>query len=195
MLFRSTSITGTNTVNTGSAHGLVDNDVIVFGSTTNGITAGTAYFVKSVPSTTSITLSYFHDGAEINTLTAGAVSITSRANSGVGATLTNAGTQVALTIDGVALASTNRVLVQGQTTAYQNGVYTVTNIGSGSTNWVLTRSSDTNKYDPISDTGLGDGDYFFVQSGNTGKGDSYVLSTSGTIVFGTTNLKIGRAHV
>lgn len=183
-----TSITGTNTVNTGSAHGLAENDVIVFGSTTNGITAGTAYFVKTVPSSTSITLAYFHDGAEINTLTAGSVSITSRANSGVGATLTNSGTQVALTIDGVALASTNRVLVQGQTTAYQNGVYTVTNIGSGSTNWVLTRSSDTNKYDPISDTGLGDGDYFFVQAGNTGKGDSYVLSTAGTIVFGTTNL-------
>lgn len=183
-----TSITGTNTVNTGSAHGLAENDVIVFGSTTNGITAGTAYFVKTVPSSTSITLAYFHDGAEINTLTAGSVSITSLANSGVGATLTNSGTQVALTIDGVALASTNRVLVQGQTNAYQNGVYTVTNIGSGSTNWVLTRSSDTNKYDPISDTGLGDGDYFFVQAGNTGKGDSYVLSTAGTIVFGTTNL-------
>jgi hypothetical protein len=115
-------------------------------------------------------------------------SITSRVNAGVGATLTNSGAQAALTIDGVALALTNRVLVQGQTSAFQNGVYTVTTVGSGSTNWVLTRATDANTYDPRSDTALGEGDYFFVQSGTAAKGDSFVLATSGTIVFGTTNL-------
>lgn len=62
--------------------------------------------------------------------------------SGVGATLTNSGTQAALTIDGVALAVGNRVLVKDQATALQNGIYTVTNIGSISTNWVLTRAID-----------------------------------------------------
>lgn len=62
--------------------------------------------------------------------------------SGVGATLTNSGTQAALTIDGVALAVGNRVLVKDQATVLQNGIYTVTNIGSISTNWVLTRAID-----------------------------------------------------
>lgn len=62
--------------------------------------------------------------------------------SGVAATLTNSGTQAALTIDGVALAVGNRVLVKDQATALQNGIYTVTNIGSISTNWVLTRATD-----------------------------------------------------
>ena len=62
--------------------------------------------------------------------------------SGVGATLTNSGTKAALTIDGVALSSNNRVLVKDQTTTYQNGVYYVSVVGNGSTNWVLVRSSD-----------------------------------------------------
>ena len=62
--------------------------------------------------------------------------------SGVGATLTNSGTQSMLVIDGVTLAVGNRVLVKDQTAALQNGMYTVTSIGSVSTNWVLTRAND-----------------------------------------------------
>ena len=182
-----TSISGGNTVNTGSAHGLSSGAVIVFNSTTNGITAGTPYFVKTA-TTLSITLSLTYNGAEITTLTNGVISLSSRANSGVGATLINAGAQAAISIDGVALNLGDRVLVDQQASAFQNGVYTVTTVGTGSTNWVLTRSSDTNTYAPNSTSALGEGDYFFVTNGNTGKGDSFVLTTSGTIVFGTTNL-------
>ena len=63
---------------------------------------------------------------------------------GVGATLTNSGTQSTLVIDGVTLAAGNRVLVKDQTAALQNGIYTVTNTGSTNTNWILTRSNDYN---------------------------------------------------
>lgn len=190
-----TSITGTNTVNTGSAHSLSENDVIVFGSTTNGITAGTAYFVKSTPSPTSITLTLTYDGAEITTLTAGAVSITSLANAGVGATLVNAGAKAALVIDGVTVSATQRVLVYSQTNAYENGVYVVSVVGTpdpGGTNWVLTRASDADKYGPLSTTRLGQNDAFFVTGGNTGAGETYLLSNSGTIVFGTTGLSFNQ---
>ena len=184
-----TTITGGTTLTTGSAHGLAVNDVISFGVTTNGIIAGTAYFVKTVPSSTSITLTLTYSGAEITTLTNGTgLSITSRANAGVGATLTNAGAQAALSIDGVSLSVGNRVLVYNQASAFQNGVYTVTTVGSGSTNWVLTRSSDTNTYSPTSTSALGEGDYFYVQSGNTGAGESYVMTTTGPIIFGTTGI-------
>lgn len=62
--------------------------------------------------------------------------------SGVGATLTNAGAQSALTIDGVLTVVGDRVLVKNQTTTFQNGVYTVTVVGTGATNWVLTRAMD-----------------------------------------------------
>ena len=105
---------------------------------------------------------------------------------GVGATLTNAGTQVALVIDGVTLNTNDRVLIYNQTNQYENGVYTVTNTGSGSTNWVLTRATDADTYDPFSPNSLGQGDAFFVTSGNTGAGETYICNTVGTITFGTT---------
>jgi hypothetical protein len=72
---------------------------------------------------------------------------------GVGATLTNSGTQAALVVDGVTLVVGNRVLVKDQATALQNGIYTVTNIGSVSTNWILTRTTD---YDSVAQTVRGD---------------------------------------
>lgn len=63
---------------------------------------------------------------------------------GVGAFLTNSVAQAALVIDGITLVIGNRVLVKDQTVGFQNGIYTVTNVGSTSTNWVLTRASDYN---------------------------------------------------
>jgi hypothetical protein len=110
------------------------------------------------------------------------------AGDGVGATLTNAGTQAALVIDGVTLSVNDRVLVYTQTNATQNGVYVVTSVGSVSTNWVLTRSSDTNTYGIVGPTTLSEGSTFFVQQGTTGAGETYTCNTQGVIVFGTTNI-------
>jgi hypothetical protein len=78
--------------------------------------------------------------------------------------------------------------VYQQTDQTQNGVYVVTNTGSGSTNWVLTRSDDTDTYGPSDPDALGAGDAFFVQQGATGAGELYVCNTEGTITFGTTNI-------
>jgi len=108
--------------------------------------------------------------------------------SGVGATLTNAGTQEALVVDGVSVDSDDRVLVYEQTTQTQNGVYVVTHKGSPTSNWVLTRSSDTDSAGPSSPNALGKGDAFYVREGVTGAGELYVMNTEGTIVFGTTNI-------
>lgn len=105
---------------------------------------------------------------------------------GVGATLTNAGAQTALVLDGVTLSVNDRVLIYQQTTQTQNGIYVVTNVGSGSTNWVLTRSSDANTYVNASPTGLSEGSTVFVQEGATGAGETYTCTTQGTITFGTT---------
>lgn len=105
---------------------------------------------------------------------------------GVGATLTNAGTLGAFTPDGIVAQVGDRILIYGQTDQTQNGVYTVTTVGDGSTPWVLTRATDADTYGGNSTTKLGQGSYFFVKSGNTGAGESYTCTTSGTIVFGTT---------
>jgi len=110
----------------------------------------------------------------------------SNGTAGVGATLTNSGAQAALAIDGVNMSTNDRVLVWQQTAPAQNGVYVVTTVGSGATNWVLTRSSDADTYSPADTGGLGGGDYFYVQSGSTGAGDSYICTNDGTITFGTT---------
>jgi len=107
-------------------------------------------------------------------------------SSGVGATLTNAGTQAALVIDGVTLNTNDRVLIYSQTNAYENGVYTVTNTGSASTNWVLTRATDADSYGASDPNALGEGDAYFVKEGDTGAGELYVMNTSGVITFGTT---------
>jgi hypothetical protein len=108
--------------------------------------------------------------------------------SGVGATLTNAGTQVALVIDGVTLSVSDRVLIYTQVNQTQNGIYVVTNVGSGSTNWVLTRSSDADTYVINSAAGLSEGSTVFVQQGATGAGETYTCNTTGVITFGTTNI-------
>ncbi len=105
---------------------------------------------------------------------------------GVGATLTNAGTQAALTIDGVLMTVGKRVLIYNQTNQFENGVYTVTTVGTGSTNWVLTRATDANTYGLRDPNALGYNDAFFVTNGNTGAGETYVCTTTGTITFGTT---------
>jgi hypothetical protein len=108
--------------------------------------------------------------------------------SGVGATLTNNTTQAALTADGIAVDNGDRILFYEQTDATQNGVYVVTDKGSASTNWVLTRSDDTDSYGLTSPNNLGEGSTFFVQSGDTAAGETYVCNNVGTITFGTTNI-------
>ena len=107
---------------------------------------------------------------------------------GVGATLTNASTQAALVIDGVTMVVADRVLIYEQTDQSQNGVYTVTDIGSVSTNWVLTRATDADSYGASDKNAFGEGDAFYVQEGAAGAGELYVMNTTGTITFGTTNI-------
>ena len=86
----------------------------------------------------------------------------SNGTSGVGATLTNAGTQAAFTTDGTTPSLNDRILVKDQTTTSQNGIYTLTTVGSGSTNWVLTRAVDFDT--PVEIAG---GDFTFVDNGTT----------------------------
>ena len=105
---------------------------------------------------------------------------------GVGATLTNAGTLVAFTPDGTVASAGDRILVYNQTNPAENGVYTVTTVGSGSVAWVLTRATDADTWGINSPNKLDQGSAFFITSGATGAGETYVCNTVGTITFGTT---------
>jgi len=158
--------------------------VTLTGDPTTALQAATKQYVDTLAASGI----HFHDPVRVESPnTAGNLNATyNNGASGVGATLTNAGTQTALVIDGVTLNTNDRVLIYNQTNQYENGVYTVTNTGSGSTNWVLTRATDADTYSPFSPNSLGQGDAFFVTSGDTGAGETYICNTVGTITFGTT---------
>jgi hypothetical protein len=150
---------------------------------TNAFHAATKEYVDTIASASL----HYHDPVRVES----PVALTATYNngtSGVGATLTNSGTQAALVIDGVTVDVADRVLVYEQVDATQNGVYTVTDTGSASTNWVLTRATDADSAAPSDPDALGQGDAFFVREGNTGAGELYVMNTEGTITFGTTNI-------
>jgi hypothetical protein len=189
--FNITDITSTTTVTTSASHGLSVNDQIwLYTSAGNGLSTNTAYFVFSVPAANQLTLSLTFDGTQITGLTnASGLSYATRAKSGVGATLTNAGAQAAIVLDGITLSVADRVMVRLQTNGAENGVYTVTTVGSGSTNWVLTRATDSNQVSPADPNGLGTGDYYFTQEGTINAGDSHVLTTEpNTMIIGYTTL-------
>jgi hypothetical protein len=105
----------------------------------------------------------------------------SNGTSGVGATLTNSGTQAALTIDSRVLTVGDRVLVKDQTTGLQNGFYRVTTVGTVSTNWVLTRTVDADEASEITP-----GAFTFVEEGTVGGNNGYVCTNVGAITVGTT---------
>jgi len=140
---------------------------------------------------------HFHDPVRVEA-TSNLNATYNNGTAGVGATLTNAGTQAALVLDGVTLSVADRVLIYLQTDQTENGVYVVTDTGSVSTNWILTRASDADTYVVSSPDGLSEGSTFFVLEGTIGAGDIYSCNTAGVITFGTTNItfaQIGTAQI
>ena len=124
---------------------------------------------------------HIHPSANAAT-TANLTGTYSNGTDGVGATLTNNGTQAALVIDGVTLTTSQRVLVKNQSIALQNGIYTVTNTGSVSANWVLTRATDMD-----TSAECDGGDFVFVTGGTTLDNTGWVQTETG-ITIGTSSL-------
>ena len=103
---------------------------------------------------------------------------------GVGATLTRGENGALGTIDGVTLSAGNRVLVKDQADAKQNGVYTVTNAGSGGAPYVLTRATDSDQAATEMRYGL-----FVKVTGGTENGEkNFFMKTADPITMGTSNL-------
>jgi len=95
-------------------------------------------------------------------------------------TLTNAGTLAAISIDGVALSVGDRVLVKDQATTNQNGIYTVTTVGSGAAAWVLTRATDADTWLDLV------GAYVTVEQGTTNDDTFWMSETATGGTLGTT---------
>ena len=126
------------------------------------------------------------DAVKLGTTAALAASTYANGSSGVGATLT-ANANGALSIDSVAVSTSDRVLIKDQADASQNGVYTVTNTGGASAAFVLTRATDA-------DTGaeLTGGTFVFVTQGSSQADNGYVFTHNGTPTMGTTDLTVAQ---
>jgi len=86
----------------------------------------------------------------------------------------------ALVMDGVTLANTERVLLKDQTTPSQNGIYTVSGVG---TSVVLTRSTDADTSAEVT-AGL----FTFVSEGTLNADSGWYLQTNNPITLNTTGL-------
>jgi len=100
--------------------------------------------------------------------------------SGVGATLTATGNG-ALVVDGVTVSASDRVLVDNQSTLFQNGIYTVSDPGSPSTPWQLIRAVDFD-----SSSNIKAGSTTLVTSGTINAGINFTMITPNPITVGTT---------
>ena len=89
-----------------------------------------------------------------------------------------------ITIDGVAPALNNRVLVRHLSTASENCIYTVSQVGDGSsTAWTLTRAADFNTSALASP-----GSFTFVEEGNTLADTGWVMSANAPITIDTSDI-------
>ena len=104
-----------------------------------------------------------------------------------GAGTITADANAALVIDGVTLSTNDRVLVKNQASAVQNGVYKVTNTGSGAAAWVLTRTPDADQASEI--TG---GAFVFVEEGTANADNGYVFTHNGTPTLGTDDITVAQ---
>lgn len=102
--------------------------------------------------------------------------------SGVGATLTADANGALASQDGVSLIVGNRLLVKNQAAALQNGIYTVTDLGSGGTPFILTRATDQDG-SPVNE--VSGGNFTFVEAGTANVGAGYSILWDGNIVLGT----------
>jgi Chaperone of endosialidase len=106
--------------------------------------------------------------------------------SGVGATLVNAGSLAAFSLDGTSPPLNARILVKNQTTAFQNGIYTLTTIGTGVISWVLTRSTDYN-----SPSEIAPGNFILVDNGTTNANTGWIQTATVTTI-GTSSISFSQ---
>jgi hypothetical protein len=118
-----------------------------------------------------------HASCETSTTAALAACTYNNGTAGVGATLTANANGVLGTIGGYAtLIAGSRLLVKNQVAQLQNGIYIVTDLGSVSTPWILTRATD---FDGSPTAEIQAGDLTYVSEG-TLNGTQWVQTAIGT---------------
>jgi hypothetical protein len=124
-----------------------------------------------------------HTASRLATTAALPTNTYANGTAGVGATLTATG-NAALTVDGTAVATNDRIVVKNEGAPANNGIYVVTQTGSVSLPYILTRASDANQPGAGNSNLIGFGSYSFITTGtanaNTGWIVNSVVLTMGT---------------
>jgi hypothetical protein len=102
---------------------------------------------------------------------------------GVGATLTATVNAALVAQDGVTLILNDRLLVKNQVATLQNGIYFVSQVGSGVLPFILTRALDCNSSTNISSTTA-----VFIEEGSSNADTGWLLSTNNPLTIGTTGI-------
>ena len=129
---------------------------------------------------------HFHEAVNLATTAALPANTYNNGTSGVGATLTG-NANGALSVDSTLTTASERILVKNEAAGANNGVYTVTQVGSAGTPYILTRATD---FDSVG-TGVNEideGDFFLVTSGTANLNTAWVQQTPPPITIGTTAL-------
>jgi len=190
-----TSVAGTGTVNgitlsgtvTSSGNltlgGSITSVALTSGTITTTPTSGTDIVNKAYADAIASGI-HFHEAVNLATTAALPANTYNNGASGVGATLT-ATANGALSVDSTLTITSERILVKNEATQANNGVYTVTQIGSAGTPYILTRATD---FDTVG-TGtnqIDEGDFFLVTSGVANLNTAWVQQTTPPITVGTT---------
>ena len=131
----------------------------------------------------------FHAACNYATTTALAANTYNNGTGGVGATLT-ANANGTLTIDGYTFLAGDvgkRILVKDESAGANNGAYTLTQAGTASLPYILTRATDFDTAGSGVDQ-IDQGDFFLVISGTDNANTSWVQQTPLPITVGTTAL-------
>jgi hypothetical protein len=113
----------------------------------------------------------------------------SNGSSGLGATLTATANGAFSTVDGVTLVLNDRILVKNQASALQNGIYQLSQVGSGSLPWILTRTTDADN-SPANEVTAGM--FTFIEEGTTQADTGWILTAVNPVTLGTTALSFSQ---
>ena len=140
--------------------------------------AATKAYVDSAVATGFIV----HDAVILATAAALPANTYDNGTGGVGATLT-ANANGALSIDGTAVNTNDRVLIKNEVASQYNGSYDVTQTGDAGTPYILTRTSD---FDAVGPGEVATNAYFYVTDGSANISSAWIFSQLGPFTIGTT---------
>ena len=173
VVFNNAANTGTSAFTldaTAAAASVVKVTTPATGDSSNGA-ADTAYVANA--------LAAINPAVSVEAATTGVLSNTPTYNNGtagVGATL-SATTAGVLTVDGYSPALNEPILVKNQASSLQNGIYTLTTVGTGGVSYVLTRRTDYNSPTNINYTGT-----IPVLNGSTNANTGWNLTTQVNVI-------------